>query len=126
MAKIPEFKSEQEESEFWDSHEATEFFEETTPVAMEFVDVRPRKTLISLRLDPGTIAALKQAAHRRGMGYQTLIRMWVLEKLAAEPANAGGGSAAPGDPPDRRSSGGRVASTPDGPRRRESDARLRR
>lgn len=84
MAKIPEFKSEQEESEFWDSHDATEFFEETTPVEMQFVDARPRKTLISLRLDADTIGELKHAAHARGMGYQTLIRMWILERLAQE------------------------------------------
>ncbi len=85
MAKIPEFSSEQEESEFWDTHSATEFWDETTPVDVQFRDVRPRKTLISLRLDEATIARLKAIAHGRGIGYQTLIRMWLLERLAAEP-----------------------------------------
>ncbi len=84
MTKIPEFKSEEEESDFWDSHSATEFFDETKPIEMHFVDARPRKTLISLRLDTATISQLKQAGHRRGMGYQTLIRMWILEHLAQE------------------------------------------
>lgn len=88
MPKIPEFQSEQEESDFWDTHSATEFFDETTPVDVQFVDARPRKTLISLRMDPETIAELKRVAHARGIGYQTLIRMWVLERLAQEPPAA--------------------------------------
>lgn len=84
MPKIPEFQSEQEESDFWDAHSATEFFDETVPVDMQLVDARPRKTLISLRLPPETIADLKQIAHARGIGYQTLIRMWIMERLAQE------------------------------------------
>jgi len=88
MAKIPEFASEQEESEFWDTHSATDYWDETTPVDIQFRDVRPRKDLISLRLDAETIARLKAIAHGRGIGYQTLIRMWLLERLAAEPEAA--------------------------------------
>lgn len=89
MAKIPEFASEQEESDFWDTHSATEFWDETTPVDIQFRDVRPRKTLISLRLEEDTIARLKAVAHGRGIGYQTLIRMWVLEQLAVTEQQAG-------------------------------------
>ncbi len=88
MAKIPKFASEQEESEFWDTHEISDFLDDAEPVDVQFVDARPRKTLISLRLDLETITALKRIAHRRGIGYQTLIRMWVLERLAQEPAGA--------------------------------------
>jgi predicted DNA binding CopG/RHH family protein len=86
MPKRPEFQTEQEEAEFWDTHSAADFFDETTPVDMQFVDARPRKTLISLRLQPETIADLKQIAHARGIGYQTLIRMWIMERLAQEAA----------------------------------------
>ena len=92
MAKIPEFASEQEESEFWDTHSATEFWDETTPVDIQFRDARPRKTLISLRLEEETIARLKALAHGRGIGYQTLIRMWVLEQLALVEQQAGPGT----------------------------------
>ncbi len=42
------------------------------------------KKQISLRLDAGTIDALKQVAVRKGIGYQTLIRMWVVERLNDE------------------------------------------
>jgi predicted DNA binding CopG/RHH family protein len=84
MAKIPQFASEQEESEFWDTHSTTDYLDDTTEVDSTFVDARPRKEQISLRLDRETITRLKTLAHKRGIGYQTLIRMWVMERLNQE------------------------------------------
>jgi predicted DNA binding CopG/RHH family protein len=84
MAKIPQFATLQEESDFWDTHDSTDYLDETTEIDVTFVDARPRKTQISLRLDPDTITRLKAVARQRGVGYQTLIRMWVLERLRQE------------------------------------------
>jgi predicted DNA binding CopG/RHH family protein len=86
MTKIPEFASEQEEAEFWETHDSTEFLEETEPVEMTFVDARPPKKQISLRLDEKTIEQLKSIAAQKGLGYQTMIRMWVVERVAEEKA----------------------------------------
>ncbi|MDQ2806991.1 MAG: BrnA antitoxin family protein [Chloroflexota bacterium] len=41
MAKLPAFKSIEEESEFWDTHDATDYVEETVEVDICFVDARP-------------------------------------------------------------------------------------
>jgi predicted DNA binding CopG/RHH family protein len=79
--KIPQFASEQEQAEFWATHGTTEFLDETSPVDVSFVDVRLPKKQISLRLDPEVIEQLKTVAARKGIGYQTLIRMWVMERL---------------------------------------------
>lgn len=84
MSKIPQFASEQEEAEFWATHDATEFLNETEAVEVTFVDARPPKKQISLRLDAETIESLKAVATQKGVGYQTLIRMWVMERLARE------------------------------------------
>jgi predicted DNA binding CopG/RHH family protein len=84
MSTIPKFANEQEEAEFWATHDAAEFLDETTPVDVTFTGVRPRKTQISLRLDPQTIEGLKAVAQHKGVGYQTLIRMWVMERLSQE------------------------------------------
>lgn len=84
MAKTPEFKSEQAESEFWDTHDSIDYMDSSVEIDVEFIDARPRKSQISLRLDPQTITQLKKVAERRGIGYQTLIRMWVLERLERE------------------------------------------
>jgi predicted DNA binding CopG/RHH family protein len=84
MSKIPQFNSEIEESEFWDTHDFTDFLEETTLVEAKFVDARPRKVLISLRLAPETIEGLKVVSRRKGLGYQTLMRRWIEAQLALE------------------------------------------
>lgn len=49
-----------------------------------FVNARPPKKQMSLRLDPDAIEQLKAIAARKGIGYQTLIRIWVMEQLAQE------------------------------------------
>ncbi|MCP4356877.1 MAG: hypothetical protein GY796_02530 [Chloroflexi bacterium] len=82
--KIPQFKTEQEEADFWDSHDSTDFFDETEAVNVAFVDARPSMKQISLRLDPSVIDQLKLLAVGKGIGYQTMIRMWVMERLGQE------------------------------------------
>jgi len=84
VAKIPKFANEQEEAEFWATHDATEFLQDTQPVDMTFTDARPRKTQIAIRFDPNTLRELRAVAQRKGVGYQTLIRMWVMERLTQE------------------------------------------
>jgi predicted DNA binding CopG/RHH family protein len=84
MAKVPHFNIGQEEADFWDTHSVTDYLEELTPADVTFVDDRPRKTMISLRLDPSAIAQLKIIARQKGVGYQTLMRMWVMERLEHE------------------------------------------
>lgn len=84
MAKIPKFANEQEEAEFWATHDATKFFQDTKPVDVTFTDARPRKTQIAVRFDPNTLRELRAVAQRKGVGYQTLIRMWVMERLTQE------------------------------------------
>ncbi len=86
MSRLPKFTSEQEEALFWDTHNSTEFLDDTEPVDVAFVDARPTKKLITLRLDPGVIERLKEIAQRKGLGYQTLMRMWVMERLTQEAA----------------------------------------
>ncbi len=89
MPKIPQFNSIMEESDFWDTHDATDYFDETVEVDVRFVDARPKKIPVSMRLDRKMVADLKAVARRQGIGYQTLIRMWLLERLAAQPAPTG-------------------------------------
>ena len=80
---IPHFKSEREEADFWQKHSVTEFedgLEEVTDVHFP----KPRKRLISLRIDDRMVASLKKAASRRGIGYLTLIRIWISDRLYRE------------------------------------------
>jgi len=81
---IPLFTDEQVESDFWDEQDATEFLDDSEEVTVAFVDARPSKKQISVRFDPIAIDQLKQVADQKGIGYQTLIRMWVMERLVQE------------------------------------------
>ena len=81
-SKIPRFKSLEEERKFWDTHSITEFMNELKPVKVEFV--RPKKKLISLRLDTSQIESLKEIASHKGLGYLSLIRYWLAERLSKE------------------------------------------
>ena len=81
---IPTFKSEQEEARFWDTHDSADYLDDTEPEEAIFVDARPRKRSISLRIDADAIDELRNIAGRKGIGYQTLIRMWVMERLERE------------------------------------------
>ncbi|MBP1747429.1 MAG: hypothetical protein H6Q54_2044 [Deltaproteobacteria bacterium] len=73
MRKIPKFKSEKEEADFWASHDSTDFLGETKEVKIKFV--RPKKKLVSLRLDEKTIKELKKLAQKKGIGYLELVRL---------------------------------------------------
>ena len=84
MKKLPPFADEREEAEFWATHDSTEYLDNTEPIEVTFVDARIPKKLISVRFDNETIESLKTVARKKGIGYQTLIRLWVNERLAQE------------------------------------------
>lgn len=83
MPKIPKFKSDKEIAEFWDTHSLADFEKELRP-AKDVVFVKPELQVISLRLDRKMVRALKYLAHRKGVGYSSLVRMWLLEKFYQE------------------------------------------
>lgn len=81
-SRLPKFKSLEEEARFWDTHESTEFLEGFRPAKLGFP--KPRRRLVSMRLPESEITALKRVAARKGLGYLTLTRMWVTERLFRE------------------------------------------
>jgi predicted DNA binding CopG/RHH family protein len=80
---IPKFKNEDEEAKFWDTHSVTDYLHELKEVHnVKFP--KPRKRLVSMRLDYNQINSLKQVAASKGIGYLTLIRLWIYERLSKE------------------------------------------
>ena len=80
---IPKFKSEAEEAKFWATHDVTDFLHDLKEVRnIKFT--KSRKRLVSLRIDDGTIESLKEVAAVKGLGYLTLLRLWVKERLSRE------------------------------------------
>jgi predicted DNA binding CopG/RHH family protein len=75
---MPDFKTLQEEAEWWDKQDLSKLM---TPDSTVWVE-RPKKTkTLSVRLDPEDMAELRAAAERQGIGPTTLARMWVREHL---------------------------------------------
>lgn len=79
--RIPKFKTEEEIAAFWDAHDFTDYIEDTEP-ADDVVFVKPKKGTISIRLEEDRIKELKRIANKIGLGYTSLIRSWIIEKLA--------------------------------------------
>lgn len=78
-SRIPEFHSYEEEAEFWDTHDTTDYEDEFKPVKARF-----SKNLsegITVRLDPQTLSKLREQAHEQGIGPTTLVRMWIMEHM---------------------------------------------
>jgi len=80
-SKIPKFKNEDEEFEFWSMHDSTELFSETEEVTQKLEVSKTRKKRITMLLEPKLKAQLQKIAEEKGIGYQTLIQMWLKEKV---------------------------------------------
>ena len=81
-SRIPEFHSVEEEAEFWDTHDTTDFEDEFKPVKVRFA--KNLSEGITIRLDAETLAQLRTQAHEKGIGPTTLARMWILEHLRSQ------------------------------------------
>lgn len=81
---IPDFESYEEEAEYWETHDSTEF--EWEPVEMTVS--QPLEVTYAIRLEPQTIEKMREIAASMGIGPTTLARMWILEKLREHTASA--------------------------------------
>ena len=81
-AKIPRFKSLDEEAEFWETHDTTEFEDEFEEVQVKVA--RPLSHVLAVRMDARTIDRLAEVGRAKGLGPSTLARMWLLERLDRE------------------------------------------
>ncbi len=90
-SEVPTDLSPEEEIEFWETHGVTEeFLEKVEPVPEdELPRFRPRSRPINVRFDEATLGRLKALAKRRNLGYQTLLKEFVIERLYEEEKREG-------------------------------------
>jgi len=79
---LPKFKNEDEEREFWDRFDVTEYYEPGDFVRVRFPNLKPTTQPISLRLPLYMINALKVKANSMDIPYQALIKQAIAEKLS--------------------------------------------
>ena len=82
MAKIPEFKTETEEREFWATHSSADYWEDMQECEDTFK--RPKLKSISLKIAPNMLDKIKVVAHKRGLSYNALIRYLLSKGLENE------------------------------------------
>lgn len=78
---IPEFSSEAEERAFWEQHDSTEFVDWSEAERVVLPNLKPTTKTISLRLPQHLLDSIKAAANARDVPYQSLIKVWLQEKL---------------------------------------------
>jgi predicted DNA binding CopG/RHH family protein len=86
LKKIPKFKSEDEEREFWGTHDSCEYIDWSKAKRVTFSKLQPSAQTISLRLPRLMITELKSAADKIDIGYQSLIKVILAEHLARQRA----------------------------------------
>ena len=80
---IPEFSTESEERAFWERHDSSDHVEWSKAERIRFANLKPSTKSISLRLPVDLLERIKLAANRRDVPYQSLIKVWLSEKVDA-------------------------------------------
>ena len=78
-SSISKARSYQEIGEFWDTHDVTDYWELTKPVEFE-VDLESDVRLVAL--EPDLATKVNEVAWEKGITLETLLNLWVREKLA--------------------------------------------
>ena len=80
---IPVFKTEAEERAFWESHDSSDYVDWSKAKRTRFPNLKPSTKAISLRLPVDLLERIKMAANKRDVPYQSLIKVWLSEKVDA-------------------------------------------
>lgn len=78
---IPKFTNEAEERAFWEKHDSTEYLDWSKAQKVALPNLKPTTKTISLRLPQHLLDSIKAAANARDVPYQSLIKVWLKEKL---------------------------------------------
>lgn len=82
-SSISKAKSYKEIGEFWDTHDLTEYWDQTKPAKFE-VDIQSEVTYYAL--DNKLSARIRAISRQRGVSADTLLNLWVQEKLQVQKA----------------------------------------
>lgn len=78
---VPAFKTEAEERDFWEATDSSEYVEWSKAKRAVFPNLKPTTRSISLRLPLSLLDAIKTTANKQDVPYQSLIKVWLSEKL---------------------------------------------
>lgn len=79
--KIPKFKNEDQEREFWSKINLSDYFEVNDFGPVSFSDLKPTSRSVSLRLPEYLLVRLKEKANELKIPYQTLMKQYIAKGL---------------------------------------------
>ncbi|HIJ95044.1 MAG TPA: hypothetical protein HPP94_04770 [Desulfuromonadales bacterium] len=81
LKKVPKFKTEDDERDFWATHDATDSLDFSQAEETVFPNLKPSTRAISLRLPVSLIDRLKMLANKQDVPYQSLLKVLLAEKV---------------------------------------------
>ncbi|MHB2148091.1 BrnA antitoxin family protein [Calditrichota bacterium LG25] len=85
--KIPKFKDEDKEREFWAAHDSTDYIDWNNGEELIMPNLKPSLKTISLRVPESLIDELKFLANKKDIPYQSLLKMFLVERVEKELKN---------------------------------------
>ncbi len=82
--RIPKFKNEDEEREFWATHDSTDYIDWSKSKKVVLSKLKPSIKTISLRLPESMLEELKLLANKRDVPYQSLLKIFLAERIEEE------------------------------------------
>jgi predicted DNA binding CopG/RHH family protein len=82
--KIPNFKNEDEEREFWATHSPLDYFNSKRFKRGSFPNLKPSLKSISIRLPEDLLVELKTLANKRDVPYQSLAKLFLARQIVLE------------------------------------------
>ena len=84
MKKIPKFKSEKAERDFWKQNDSSEYIDWNDAENVSFSNLKPSLKSISIRLPESMIEKLKVLANKKDVPYQSLMKVYLSEVIDSE------------------------------------------
>jgi predicted DNA binding CopG/RHH family protein len=84
VKQMPKFNSEDEEREFWATHDSTEYLDWSKAKKLRFSRLRPSVRSISLRLPEALLERIKLLANKHDIPYQSLMKVYLSERVEKE------------------------------------------
>lgn len=81
LKAVPRFANEAEERVFWETHDSSDYLDWMQAQRAVLPNLKPTTKTISLRLPQHLLDSIKAAANARDVPYQSLIKVWLQEKL---------------------------------------------
>jgi len=83
MKRIPKFKSEKEERDFWLNNDSADYIDWKKSMPTRFSNLKPSTKTISIRLPESLLEELKRLAAKRDVPYQSLLKVFLSESVAS-------------------------------------------